>query len=170
MQHSLFLIAYHIVLILFASCDPSNVFTHSKTLSISIENNSNETISWDCNWGKFSNGQVHTNKGIIYPGEIQSLWENIEIPYETSSAYEYFIETINKNTINPSFTLYLYDTNKQTQSLYINKWSLSKFDEDTFFKDLSCEVLEYAKPIDGSHIGYQIRFRINQNLIPTSQP
>ena len=132
MRNCIFRFASCFFVLTLLSCDPSKVFTHSKTLNICIENSSCESIFWESNWGKISNGEIGENNGITNPGDIQTIWDNIEIPYEVSDVYKYFIDMINNNNRNPYFTIYIYDNIEQRADYYLYKWSLDK-SSDSFF-------------------------------------
>lgn len=148
-----------------ASCDPSEEFTGSSTITVAIVNETDMTLWLECNWKADSEGNLSVTEGVLEPQKGYMLWRDVVFPFCFPSVYEFILSYLEKNCEDSRISIYSYDSTNNSTGDLIKTWKLDEVGKESFFSERNTEVNTDYYPRPGSHKRETLIFFITDEII-----
>ena len=147
------------------SCDPSEEFTASSTITVAIVNETDQTLWLECNWLSDSEGNLSGTEGILEQQKGYIIWRDVVFPFCFPSAYEFILSYLEKNCEDASLSIYSYDSTNNSKGDLIKTWKLDEAGKESFFSENNTHVSTDYYPRPGSHKRETLIFFITDEII-----
>ena len=149
----------------FVSCDPSEEFTGSSTITVAIVNETDKTLWLECNWKADSEGNLSVTEGVLEPQKGYMLWRDVVFPFCFPSVYEFILSYLEKNCEDSRISIYSYDSTNNSKGELIKTWKLDEAGKESFFSENNTHVSTDYYPRPGSHKRETLIFFITDEII-----